>query len=186
MPWVGRSLPGECRPGSGMDAIVFLELRRRLEMSLRPLEQSIASHRIDETLIDESNKSVFDQDTVLYDGQCRFCTRQIAHLRRMDGRGRLRFLSLHDPSVAVWYPDLSMDQMMEEMWIVTRQGDRFGGADAIRYLTGRLPILWPLFPWMHLPGMMPVWRWMYRQVAKRRYRIAGRNCDDGTCSLHDK
>jgi predicted DCC family thiol-disulfide oxidoreductase YuxK len=123
-------------------------------------------------------------DVVLYDGHCRFCVRQIANLRRFDGGGRLRFVSLHDPRVAIDYPDLTMEQLMEEMWIVTRDGERLGGAYAIRYLTKRLPLLWPVYPWMRIPFSMPIWCWLYRQVAKRRYRIAGRDCQDGTCSLH--
>jgi len=124
------------------------------------------------------------QDVVLYDGHCRFCTRQIETLRRLDGKNRLRFLSLHDSSVATDYPDLSFDQMMAEMWVISIGGVRYGGANALRYLSRRLPILWPVSPWLHFPGSMPFWSWLYRQVAKRRYRIAGRTCDDGTCSLH--
>ncbi len=65
------------------------------------------------------------RDTVLYDGHCRFCTASIDTLRRLDGRGRLRYLSLHDPSVANDFPDLSSDQMMKEMWIGTRDGRRY-------------------------------------------------------------
>jgi hypothetical protein len=42
---------------------------------------------------------------------------------------------------------------------------------------------------MHLPLTMPLWRWGYRQVAKRRYAIAGKTadgCDDGGCKVHFK
>lgn len=125
-----------------------------------------------------------DQDVVLYDGQCNFCTAQINNLRRMDGKDRLAFVSLHHPDVAINYPDLSFEQLMEQMWVISPAGNRYGGADALRYLTRRLPILWLLAPIMHIPGSMPLWRFAYRQVAKRRYKIAGRNCDGGTCSLH--
>lgn len=125
-----------------------------------------------------------DQDVVLYDGQCNFCTSQINNLRRFDGKDRLAFVSLHHPDVAINYPDLSFEQLMEQMWVISPAGNRYGGADAVRYLTRRLPILWLLAPVMHIPGSMPLWRFAYRQVAKRRYKIAGRNCDGGTCSLH--
>lgn len=125
-----------------------------------------------------------DQDVVLYDGQCNFCTSQINNLRRFDGKDRLAFVSLHHPDVAINYPDLSIEQLMEQMWVISPAGNRYGGADAVRYLTRRLPILWLLAPVMHIPGSMPLWRFAYRQVAKRRYKIAGRNCDGGTCSLH--
>jgi predicted DCC family thiol-disulfide oxidoreductase YuxK len=125
------------------------------------------------------------KDVVLFDGHCNFCRSQIEILRRLDGGKRLVFLSLHDPSVKVDYPDLSYEQLMDQMWIVSRSGERFGGAYAVRYLTRLLPLLWPAAPLLHFPGLMPMWCFLYRQVAKYRYRLAGKNCDEGgTCSLH--
>lgn len=125
------------------------------------------------------------KDVVLYDGQCNFCRSQINILRRLDNGRRLEFVSLHDPRVATNYPSLSFEQLMEQMWIATTQGDLVGGAYAVRYLSRRLPILWPMAPVLHLPFSMPLWSFLYRQVAKRRYRLAGRDCDEGgTCSLH--
>jgi predicted DCC family thiol-disulfide oxidoreductase YuxK len=137
-----------------------------------------------------ASHSALDQgmnaDVVLYDGECRFCCSQINILKRLDGKKRLRFLSLHDPSVPENYPDLSRDQLMEQMWVVAPNGQKFGGADAVRYLSRRLPMLYPFAPILHLPFTMPLWRWMYRLVAKYRYRIAGKNCENGSCSIHAK
>ena len=125
------------------------------------------------------------KDVVLYDGQCNFCRSQINVLRRLDGRRRLEFVSLHDPQVAKNYPNLTFDQLMEQMWIVTPEGAQHGGAYAVRYLSRRLPILWPLAPLMHFPFTMPLWCFLYRLIAKYRYKLAGRDCDEGgTCTLH--
>jgi predicted DCC family thiol-disulfide oxidoreductase YuxK len=125
------------------------------------------------------------QPVVLYDGQCNFCRSQIELLKRLGGQNRLRFLSLHDPSVAKKYPDLTSEQLMEQMWIIAPNEKRYGGAWAVRYLTRVLPILWPLAPILHVPGLMGVWQYLYRQIAKRRYLIAGRQCEEGgTCHLH--
>ena len=125
------------------------------------------------------------KDVVLYDGQCNFCRSQINILRRLDGRNRLEFVSLHDPDVATNYPNLTYEQLMEQIWIVTPARTQFGGAYAVKYLSVRLPILWPIAPVMHIPFSMPLWSFLYRQVAKHRYKIAGRDCDEGgTCSLH--
>lgn len=122
---------------------------------------------------------------VLFDGQCNFCRSQINVLKRLDGKHRIEFVSLHDPLVQERYSDLTYEQLMDQMWLVTPQGKKLGGADAVRYLTLLLPILWPVAPLMHIPGSMPIWRFLYRQVAKRRYKLAGRSCDEGgTCSLH--
>ena len=57
------------------------------------------------------------EDTVLYDGDCRFCCSQVDILRRLDGKRRLKFVSLHDPSVPEKFPDLSFSQLMDQMWI---------------------------------------------------------------------
>lgn len=123
-----------------------------------------------------------DRDTVLYDGQCRFCRSQVALLRRLDPAGLLRFTSLHDESVARDFPELPPEQLREQMFVVDRAGWARGGAEAVRYLSRRLPLLWPLALPLHLPGSLPLWSGLYRFVARNRYRIAGR-CDEGTCRL---
>lgn len=122
-------------------------------------------------------------DTVLYDGQCRFCRSQIAILRRFDPTGRLRFVSLHDPAAAEEFPELAPDDLSREMHVVDTAGRSRAGAEAVRYLSRRLPLLWPLAVPLHVPGSLPIWRWLYGVVARNRYRIAGR-CDDGTCRVH--
>ncbi len=128
-----------------------------------------------------------DADVVIYDGECNFCRSQVAKLRRLDCCGnRLSFLSLHDPRVAERYPDLSHDELMEQMYVVDRSDRRHGGADAVRYLSRRLPLLWIAAPILHIPGTARLWRWMYKQVAKRRYKLAGKSCENDVCSVHLK
>lgn len=124
-------------------------------------------------------------DVVIFDGDCRFCRAQVDRLRRFDGGERLAYMSLHDQRVKERYPDLSHSQMMEQMWVVTPDGFKAGGADAVRYLSRRLPRLYWLAPLLHIPFLMPVWRWFYRRVAERRYRLAGADCSEGSCNLHD-
>ena len=126
-----------------------------------------------------------DADVVIYDGQCNFCRSQVRNLKRLDWGGRrLAFLSLHDPRVGERYPDLTMDQLMEQMYVVDQSGNRHAGADAVRYLSRRLPSLWVAAPILHLPGTAGLWRWLYCQVAKRRYKLAGKNCENDACSVH--
>jgi predicted DCC family thiol-disulfide oxidoreductase YuxK len=136
-----------------------------------------------------------DADVVIYDGKCVFCERQVRNLKWFDGKNRLAFVSLHDPWVAERYPDLTYDQMMDQMYVVPnaktgRDNERHGGAEALRYLSARLPKLWLAAPLFHLPFTMPIQQWVYRQVANRRYKIAGEQPDacgeDGTCDLHLK
>lgn len=125
-----------------------------------------------------------DRAVVIYDGHCRFCRSQVERLHLWDSRKRLTFLSLHDERVAQRYPDLSHEELMEQMYVVTADGDRFGGAAAFREIAKRLPRLYLLVPLLYIPFTLPVYQWMYRQVAKRRYQLAGKTCDSGSCELH--
>jgi predicted DCC family thiol-disulfide oxidoreductase YuxK len=122
-----------------------------------------------------------------------FCTSQVRNLKRFDGKNRLAFVSLHDSFVADQFPDLTYEQLMEQMYLVpyTESGysdRRLGGMAAVRYLTRKLPKLWILAPILHIPFTHRIQQWAYQQIAKRRYKIAGKNddtCDeDGTCELH--
>lgn len=127
-------------------------------------------------------------DVVIYDGQCAFCRAQVDRLARWDGRGRLSFLSLHDPEVAQRFPDLTHAQLMHQLHVVAANGRVYAGASAIRYLTRRLPRLWPLVPLVHFPLSLPIWQWLYGQIAGRRDRSqpcdhacgSGPSSDDGT------
>jgi predicted DCC family thiol-disulfide oxidoreductase YuxK len=148
-------------------------------MNVAPLLSDAAPERLPDP--DQSEGS----HVVIYDGHCNFCRTQVQRLRRLDCcGGRLSFLSLHDPRVADRYPHLSHDQLMQQMYVIDPNGKAYGGADAIRYLSRRLPLLWLAAPILHLPGTASLWRWMYNQVAKRRYRLAGRSCDGDACSIH--
>jgi predicted DCC family thiol-disulfide oxidoreductase YuxK len=124
-----------------------------------------------------------EADVVVYDGQCSFCTDQVRRLAAWDRGHRLAFLSLHDPRASELVPDLSHTELMQQMVVVDRRGRRHAGAAALRYLTRRLPSLWFLAPLLHLPGSLPIWNWLYRRVAARRYRLGdGNSCHDGSCS----
>ncbi len=128
-----------------------------------------------------------DADVVIYDGHCNFCRAQASRLQRLDlGRRRLAFLSLHDPRVGSRYPDLSHQQLMDQMYVIDPQGRRHAGADAVKYLSRRLPLLWIVAPILHLPGTARLWRWMYGQLARRRYKLSGKSCDNDACSVQIK
>lgn len=124
-------------------------------------------------------------EVLIFDGNCRFCIAQMRLLNRLDTRDRLAFVSLHDEEVTGRWPDLTHDQLMEQMYLVDRSGNRHGGAAAFRYLSRILPPLWPLAPLLHIPFSLPLWRFGYRVVARYRYRFGRVNeCEEGSCSVH--
>lgn len=110
-------------------------------------------------------------NVVIYDEACRFCRATVRWLRRLDWRHCLAFLPLQDPRTRQWYPDLTAEQLEKYVHVVDSRGRRWKGAWAVRYLTRRVPALWPLAPLFHVPGSMPLWSWLYHQVSQRRHRL---------------
>lgn len=126
-----------------------------------------------------------ESDIVIYDGDCKFCQAQVGKLNWFAG-GRLTFVSLHDERVAARFPELSREQLMEQMFVVAPDGSRYGGAAALRYLSRRLPRLWFASPLLHIPFSLPLWQGLYGLIARYRYRFAGKSgqCDGDACRIH--
>ena len=126
-----------------------------------------------------------NRDIVIFDGRCGFCQKQVQRLHRWDSRNKLSFLSLHDPEVESIAPQLTYDQMMEQMYVIPLDREPLGGASAIRYMSRHLPRLFPVMPFLHIPFSLPIWRMLYKWVARRRYKLSGaNNCDSEQCELH--
>lgn len=125
-----------------------------------------------------------DAAVVIYDGFCSFCHAQMRILSRLDVAGSLAFLSLHDERSNELLPGMSYEEKMRAIALIDRLGNRHFGAQAFRYLSRRLPLLWWLMPVMHIPGSLGLWEWLYQKIAVARYRFGRRECDGGTCELH--
>lgn len=108
---------------------------------------------------------------VIFDHRCKLCTESVRRLKRWDGNRRLAFLPLDDPDLARW-PELDRRQLEEAIHLVDGEGRIHRGAAAFRILALRLPRLWLLAPLLYIPGSLPLWNWLYRQVAGQRHRLA--------------
>jgi predicted DCC family thiol-disulfide oxidoreductase YuxK len=125
-----------------------------------------------------------DHSWVLYDGDCNFCRSQIRLLKAFDRTSRLETMALQDPRAQELFSDLTLDEMLSQMWVLSPDGHKFGGASAVRYLSRKLPLLWPIMPILHIPGSLPLWRALYRWVARNRYRLGGKRCETDSCAIH--
>ena len=101
-----------------------------------------------------------DREVIIFDGQCNFCRKQVERLRWW-APNRLAYISLHDPRVAERYPDLTHDALMKEMYLIDSEGNRHGGAYAVRYLTRKSPRMWIFAPLMYLLSVP----WSEAQIA---------------------
>lgn len=121
------------------------------------------------------------RDVVIYDGECAFCRSQIKIIKTLDICGKLNFESCHDEAVRKKYNHISYEDFLSRMYVVDVVGNSYGGAEAVRYISKKLVVLWPLAILLHIPYSNSFWHWLYDTIARNRYRIAGK-CMDG-CSI---
>lgn len=107
---------------------------------------------------------------VLYDADCSLCT---AFVWRLAGLLEPRGFHLA-PLQAPWVARrLALPNLLEEMRVLTREGQQFGGADALVYLARQVWWAWPFYALSRLPGAMTLARQGYCWFSERRHGIGG-------------
>jgi len=110
--------------------------------------------------------------TLIFDGACGFCTRQVRYIHKLDKHNRVtsevcQFVR-HDPQYGLGDADCGA-----MAWAITDDGRRVGGAQAFTQVASvMLGEQWPV-----TIGRLPVIRQAlnlgYRLIAKNRYRFPG-------------
>jgi predicted DCC family thiol-disulfide oxidoreductase YuxK len=115
---------------------------------------------------------------VLYDGDCPICRRTIRVLACLDLFHRLAFhdfrqldLTQYNRSHAL---NLRPEDLEREMYVISRT-QAYGGFYGYRTIALALPALWPLAPWLFLPGISMLGKAVYAYVARTRLRLL--TCD---------
>ncbi|MCY4537997.1 MAG: DCC1-like thiol-disulfide oxidoreductase family protein [Chloroflexi bacterium] len=128
--------------------------------------------------------------TALYDGRCIICQSTRGTITALDWRHRVRFIDLHDRDA--WqsrFPQLKDADLLGAIHVIDERGAVFAGIDATRRMLRELPLGFPLWLLLLLPGTDTVGKRLYRYIARRRYRInelLGNElpeCADGGCHL---
>jgi predicted DCC family thiol-disulfide oxidoreductase YuxK len=120
---------------------------------------------MDETL----SKSSLD---VIYDGQCQFCQRSLALLRRLAGRLMFRLHDANDDRmIRSNFPMLADANTNDAMFVVTSRGEIFRGFFAYRRILWESPRLYPLLPVFYAPGAALLGQRIYAWVARNRRHL---------------
>jgi len=108
------------------------------------------------------------EPTLIYDGECGICRTSVELVRRWDREHVLRVVPFQDAAAVARFP-IALPALAAAMHLVLPDGRVYAGADAI-------PELLRLFPgkrWLALlfriPGVLPLARRMYAQIAVRRH-----------------
>ncbi len=109
---------------------------------------------------------------VFYDGRCSMCAGIIGRLRRT----LIRRGFLLAPLQRGWVQErlgLGPEELLDEMRVLTADGEILGGAEAAIYLARHIWWGRPLAMLARVPGALSVMRRLYRLIARRRYRFRG-------------
>ncbi|MCA9837657.1 MAG: DUF393 domain-containing protein [Trueperaceae bacterium] len=123
---------------------------------------------------------------IMYDGSCKLCKAQAENLARL-AQGKVRSEALQ--TAVGKFPEISLEEALKEIKLVSSSGQVYGGAEAIVQLINiGQPVLGKLLYPYYLPGVKQLADKLYAWVARNRYKLFGKvpddACEGGTCSIH--
>jgi predicted DCC family thiol-disulfide oxidoreductase YuxK len=132
--------------------------------------------------------------TALFDGRCVICQSTRRTIKALDWFNRVEFLDLHKKAeVEARFPQLEHEQMMGEIHVVTDK-HVYAGFEGTRRMLREVPLGFPVWLILHIPGMDWLGPKIYAFIAKNRYavnRFFGVEleepvCDENFCKLPQK
>jgi predicted DCC family thiol-disulfide oxidoreductase YuxK len=123
---------------------------------------------------------------VFYDGDCPLCRRSVEILRSLDWFGRLEYVNARDTEQALLkQPPLATAPLLDQMHLLTPDGKRlYHGFGAFRWMAWRLPLCWPIAPFLVVPGIPWLGQRVYLWIARRRFHLLP--CRHGVCTIEQK
>lgn len=122
--------------------------------------------------------------TVLFDGECPLCVREIEMLRRLDReRGRLGLTDIAAPDFDASRYGVDHDTLMARIHGVLPDGRLIEGVEVFRRAYAAVGLGWLVAP-TRWPVVKPAVDALYRVFARNRLRWTGRadSCDEGRCT----
>ena len=124
-----------------------------------------------------------NQFTLLYDGHCPLCSREIKWLRQRDHKQSIKFQDIHDPVFKEHLP-LPLATLMAQIHGIDQNGDLLVGIDvfAVIYRLVGLNFLAAPLSWPLTRPLMKILYWAFAQ-SRPLLSVLSRNksCHDGKC-----
>jgi predicted DCC family thiol-disulfide oxidoreductase YuxK len=108
------------------------------------------------------------QNTIIYDGECGLCLHSVEWIHARDTRRAFEYLPYQDKALSVRFPGISRTECERALHLVTVDGSVLVGADALPTVLAQLPRWRALAPFLALPPLRPLGRWLYRRIAQVR------------------
>jgi lipase maturation factor 1 len=110
---------------------------------------------------------------ILYDGECSFCYRWVHLWENVVGKRGFALKDLQSACDEGAFK-VAPENMLDDIRVLTRDGQVVAGADAYLYVTRRIWWAWPFYAIFSLPGFNRLLWWGYRSFARNRYCVSRR------------
>jgi predicted DCC family thiol-disulfide oxidoreductase YuxK len=120
---------------------------------------------------------------LLYDGDCPFCSREVAWLKRRDRHDRLALENIAAIGFDPTPYGLTREEVMASLHVVLPDGRVVQGVEAVRQAGKAVGLGWMVAP-TRLPIVRGILDRTYGLFARNRVRLGGlfgRGCNSGTC-----
>jgi predicted DCC family thiol-disulfide oxidoreductase YuxK len=118
---------------------------------------------------------------LFFDGECPLCTREVALLRRIDRRERVRFTDIASPAFDPASLGVSLDVLMARIHARLPSGELIEGVEVFRRAYEAVG-LGALSKLSRLPGVRTVADAAYSVFARNRLKLTGR-CTRDSCAV---
>src|SRR5260221_6203689 len=109
---------------------------------------------------------------ILYDGLCALCNQSVRVVKRLDWARAFVYTDIQEwDTVHSRYPQLDRNAISGAMHVIPSDGKVYAGYEGVRQIIKRLPLLFWLYPIMHLPGIKWLGPKVYGWVAAHRYQL---------------
>jgi hydroxyacylglutathione hydrolase len=118
---------------------------------------------------------------VLYDGQCEICQACVSWLNALDSEKKTICLPISAEGLPTVDSRLRLDECLQQLHVVTSEGDIYVGWDAVACLARLFPSTWLIGAAGQRFPLSNAGRLLYGFVAKNRYSLS--KCRGGACRV---
>ena len=116
--------------------------------------------------------------TVYFDEECPLCNRTKIAVQHFDYRRKIEWKGVSEADEEQALEVVSQETLLLSMHGVTRKGKVVNGIKTYQEITKRIPIFYPLYLLLLVPGISHLAAWLYGLVAANR---TSTRCTDETC-----
>lgn len=122
-----------------------------------------------------------NRPSMLFDGSCPLCRREVAHYQRLDKhRNAVNWVDIQQNQPLLDAHGISHAQAMQRLHVITAKGCVVDGAAAFVVIWEALPYYRWLARLTRLPGVVTLMEFGYRHFARWRFK---RRCREGVCEV---